>query len=75
MGNEEKPPQKKPYETPTVTELNREQARLKLMGHAMMGSKEAEELLELFFENEKQENEKQENEKQDKDDLEHKKSA
>jgi hypothetical protein len=54
MGNEENKPQKKPYEKPTATKLTQEQARLKLMNCAMMGSKEAKELLDLLFENTKQ---------------------
>lgn len=54
MGNEESKPQKKPYEKPTATKITREQAKLKLMGHAMMGDKQAKELLDLLFEDEKQ---------------------
>jgi hypothetical protein len=38
------------YEKPTVTKLTREQAMLKVMGYAMMGSRTAKELLELLFE-------------------------
>ena len=33
-----------------VTRLTREQATLKIMGHAMMGNAEAKELLEVLFE-------------------------
>jgi hypothetical protein len=65
MANEENRPPKKPYEKPTATKLTREQAKLKLMGHAMMGSKEAKELLDMSFENKKQ----------NKNETEHKKSA
>jgi hypothetical protein len=49
MGDEEKKPPKKPYETPIATQLTREQAKLKLMGRAMMGSEEAKELLDVLF--------------------------
>jgi hypothetical protein len=38
------------YEKPTVTKLTREQAMLKVMGYAIMGSRTAKELLDLLFE-------------------------
>jgi hypothetical protein len=40
---------RKPYEKPTATKLTTEQARLKLIGHAMMGDEGAKELFELMF--------------------------
>jgi ribose 5-phosphate isomerase RpiB len=58
MGNEEGKPQKKPYERPTATKLTREQAKLKLMGYAMMGDKQAKELLDILFQQENPQTEK-----------------
>jgi len=46
-ANEEK--RWKPYEKPTATKLNPEQARLKLLGAATMGDEGAKELLEMLF--------------------------
>ena len=63
MGDEEKKPPKKPYEKPTATKLTREQAKLKLMGHAMMGSEEAKELLDILFQQENPHSTKQPYEK------------
>ncbi len=59
MGDGKKKEQKKPYEKPTATRLTREEAKMKLIGQAMMGDEEAERLLEALFT----------------DDAEHKKSA
>jgi hypothetical protein len=50
--NEENSLQKEPYEKPTATKLTREQAKLKLMGHAVMGDEGAKELLERIFQEE-----------------------
>lgn len=87
MENEESKPQKQPYEKPTVTKLTREQAMLKLMGHAMMEDEQAKELLDILFEREDQQSQKNRpaasfrlrfdsnEEKQDKDDMKGKKSA
>jgi hypothetical protein len=47
--NHEKRRQKRAYEKPTATRLTREQAKLKSMGCAMIGSKKAREFLELLF--------------------------
>ncbi len=63
MLNEEDRPEKKTYEKPTVTELTREQAKLKLMGHAMMGNENAKELLDILFEREQQQSPRQPYEK------------
>lgn len=63
MGNDESRPPKKPYEKPTVTKLTREQAKLKLMGCAMMGDDQAKELLEILFHHETPEQKKQPYEK------------
>jgi hypothetical protein len=49
MEDKERRVHKKPYEKPSVVKLSREQAKLKLMGFAMMGSVPAKELLELLF--------------------------
>jgi ribose 5-phosphate isomerase RpiB len=59
MANEESKPPKKPYEKPTATELTREQAKLKLMGYAMMGDEQAKELLDILFQQENLQREKQ----------------
>ena len=40
---------KKPYVKPTVTKLTDEQAKLKLLGHAIMGDQGAKDLLEEMF--------------------------
>lgn len=50
MQEDKRKAAKKPYEGPMVTRLTREQATLKIMGHAMMGNAEAKELLEVLFE-------------------------
>ena len=42
---------RKPYEKPTVTKLTPEQAKPKLLAHAMKGDEGARELLELIFPN------------------------
>ena len=39
---------RKPYEKPTITQLTREQAKLKLIGHTMAGNQGAKELLQLL---------------------------
>ena len=44
------------YEKPTATILTGEQAKLKLMGHAMMGDEGAKELLERVFQEETKKN-------------------
>jgi hypothetical protein len=63
MSDEQTSKQKKPYEKPTVTKLTREQAKLKLMGHAMMGSEGAKELLDILFQQENTHSKKQPYEK------------
>lgn len=40
---------RRPYEKPTVTKLTPEQAKLKLLDHAIMGDQGAKDLLELMF--------------------------
>ena len=40
---------RKPYVKPTATQLTREQAKLKLLGHATVGDQGAKELLEMMF--------------------------
>jgi hypothetical protein len=40
---------RKPYQKPTATKLTPEQARLKLLGHEVLGHRGAMELLELMF--------------------------
>jgi hypothetical protein len=40
---------KKPYNKPTVTKLTTEQAKLKLLGHAVMGDQGAKDLLGMIF--------------------------
>jgi hypothetical protein len=52
MESEESEPRKQPYEKPTATKVNREQAKLKLMGHAMLGDEQAKELLDILFQQE-----------------------
>jgi hypothetical protein len=63
MDSEEKRPPKKPYDKPTATKLTREQAKLKLIGSAMMGNREATELLVFLFQQDKEQTEKQPYEK------------
>jgi hypothetical protein len=40
---------KKPYVKPTATKLTDEQAKLKLLGHAITGDQGAKDLLEMVF--------------------------
>lgn len=40
---------KKPYVKPTATKLTDEQAKLKLLGHAITGDQGAKDLLEMMF--------------------------
>jgi hypothetical protein len=40
---------RKPYEKPSFCKITPEQARLTLLGHATLGSREANELLSLIF--------------------------
>ena len=47
MGSSAKP--RKPYEKPTVTKLTREQAIVKLVGHASMEDQGAKDLLKMMF--------------------------
>jgi hypothetical protein len=42
---EQKQPSRKPYVKPTVRQLTPEQAKLKLLGHATLGDKGANDLL------------------------------
>jgi len=42
---------RKPHSKPTVRRLTSEQAKLKIIGHAMMGNQGAKELMELLFRN------------------------
>ena len=39
----------KPYQKPSPRKLTLEQAKLKIMGHAVMGNQGAKELLEIMF--------------------------
>jgi hypothetical protein len=71
MAEEEKKPAKQPYEKPTATQITREQAKLKLMGHAMMGDEQAKELLDILFGQEQEERKQSQGDS----DTEHKKSA
>ncbi len=53
MAEEEsKQHKKRPYDKPTATQLTREQAKLKLMRHAMVGSKDAKTFLDILFQQE-----------------------
>ncbi len=63
MGAEENKQQKKPYEKPTVTRLTGEQAKLKLMGYAMIGNENAKALLDILFQRENEQSQKQQYEK------------
>jgi hypothetical protein len=47
---------RKSYKKPTATKLTMEQAKLKAMGHAMMGDEGAMELLHLMFPDEPSKN-------------------
>jgi hypothetical protein len=49
--NDRQKNKRKPYEKPTVTTLTPEQAKPKLLAHAMKGDEGARELLELIFPN------------------------
>jgi hypothetical protein len=51
MGNDEKKAKepRKPYEKPTAIKLTTEQAKLKLLGHAIFGDQGAKDLLEMMF--------------------------
>lgn len=49
---------KKPYSSPELRKLNREQATLFLLGHAWEGNVDAQELLRLLFPDPNDENPK-----------------
>ena len=38
-----------PYEKPAMRKLTKEQVRMRLLGAAMVGNKDAREMLEMFF--------------------------
>jgi hypothetical protein len=50
--------QRKSYEKPSARKLTREQAKLRLMGLAVMGSKRAKALLDVLFEKKDSEHER-----------------
>jgi hypothetical protein len=64
MKKEERQPQNQPYEKPMAKQLMQEQAKLKLLGHAMMGSEPAKELLEIVFFQRKERKPKEKQEKE-----------
>ncbi len=51
------PPTRKPYTKPSATRLTHEQAKLKLLGHAVQGEAGAKELLDLLFQKEAEDSE------------------
>jgi len=49
QNDSEKSKHRKPYQKPTVTSMNPEEAKLKLLDLAKQGDEEAREMLEMIF--------------------------